>query len=60
MTWINVKEQLPPNDTHVKVQIFLLWRTQARALYVNKYFVRKGEDITPWVTHWKLLSEEPK
>jgi hypothetical protein len=55
LNWINVKNYLPLNDTEVYVQIFLLWRIRRRALYLNKYFIMKGENITKWVTHWRPL-----
>ncbi len=53
--WISVKEKLPPHDTEVKVKIFLLWKTWGHAWYLHNYFIRKGENITRWVTHWMPL-----
>lgn len=60
MNWVNVKDRLPTNDTYVTVKMRILWKTQKSAIYINKYFVRKGENITKWVTHWKPLLERSK
>lgn len=51
--WVSVKEQLPDNDTYVRVKMLLLFKTEKECLYLNKYFVHQGENITKWVTHWR-------
>jgi hypothetical protein len=52
--WIDAKKCLPLNDTFVKVKVFILWRTEKECLFINNYFVLRGENITKWITHWKL------
>lgn len=51
--WISVKEKLPSDDSFVKVKITILFKQIKEAMYVKKYFVCQGENITRWVTHWK-------
>lgn len=53
MKWISVKESLPAEDEIVKVKIRILFKSEKYAMYVKKYFVSEGENITKWVTHWK-------
>lgn len=68
--WISVKEKLPDGNTYVQVKIRILFNNKKDCLYINDYFVHRGENITKWVTHWKpsaayhenkqLESESPK
>lgn len=51
--WISVKEALPLDEQFVRVKMTILYRTEKEAMYVKKYFVCEGENITRWVTHWK-------
>lgn len=53
MSWISIKDKLPSEGEFVKVKMLILFTSEEEALYLKKYFVRKGEDITKWVTHWK-------
>lgn len=52
MKWISVKEGLPSEGEIVKVKIRILFKSEKYAMYVKKYFVNQGENITRWVTHW--------
>ena len=60
--WISVKDQLPDDNTFVKVKMRILFisvKTALTALYFKKYFNIKGENATRWVTHWMPLPEVP-
>ncbi len=50
--WISVKKALPLNETFIKVKSCILFRSTYDAFFINKYFIRQGENITNWVTHW--------
>ncbi len=58
MSWVSVKEALPNDGDFVKVKIKILYESQREAMYVKKYFVIKGENVTKWVTHWQPSLKE--
>jgi len=58
--WINVKKELPKDGEFVKFKVLFLFKSKMEALYVKKYFVRKGKNITKWVTHWMPLPAPPQ
>lgn len=58
--WINVESCLPLNDTIVKVKMCLLYWTEEEALFIKKYFVIQGENVTQWVTDWMPIPEPSK
>lgn len=58
--WISIKHALPINDSFVKVKMLLLFPTEKQCLFIKKYFIHKGENITKWVTHWMPLPEKQK
>lgn len=57
--WISVKESLPKEGEIVKVKIHILFKSEKYAMYIKKYFVNEGENITPWVTHWMPVLSAP-
>lgn len=58
MPWFSVKESLPNDGDFVRVKIKILYESEREAMYVKKYFVIKGEDVTKWVTHWKPYKKD--
>ena len=58
--WINVKDALPLDGTIVKIKMCILFWTEKEVIFVRKYFVHQGENITRWVTEWMPLPELPK
>jgi hypothetical protein len=62
MKWISVKKRLPSENEIVKVKMRILFRThkEQEAIYIKKYFVNEGKNITRWVSHWMPLPEPPK
>lgn len=55
--WFSVKDALPLDGAFVRIKMTILYRTEKEALFVKKYFVWEGENITRWVTHWKPSDE---
>lgn len=55
--WISVKELTPSEGEIVKVKMHILFHTEKEAMYLKKYFVNRGENITKWVTHWQYITE---
>ena len=50
--WISVKEKLPREGQIIIVKTGVLFKRTYRAIYMKKYFIKEGENITQKVTHW--------
>lgn len=57
--WISVNKCLPLNDTFVKAKMCLL-PSEMELLFLNEYFIARGENVTKWVSHWMPLPESPE
>ncbi len=58
--WFSIRECLPLNDSFVRVKFFALFKSEKECLFTARYFVSRGENITPWVTHWRPTEESEK
>jgi len=52
--WIDARKCLPLNGSYCIVKILILWKQEKKSLFINGYFVSQGENITRWVTHWRI------
>lgn len=53
--WINVKKCMPLNDLYVRCKVQILFESEKECIFIKKYFVHQGENLTKWVSHWMPL-----